>query len=1289
MFADRACRLAASTRRYSVLCTVLVLLAVLAGCAGKEPTEQNNTAQEKRGTASENGINRRPVSLGEANHADSGDLQADPADRVEEKAPPAAGVATAADTSTNVPQTDVKETTIAVLGFSDRGPSVKLAPLRLAITDMLISDLCGYQGLLAVERMRVDQVLDEYELDESALVDRTTAQRVGQALTANYLLSGEFSATPEKLTVTASLYRTGTEEPIAEWQLSAEPAELFKLEEELSRNVLAALEMQNAQRRPPPKPTPGHQPRVAVLALKSHSPSLRLQPMEGGFADILQGSLGALKYIRLVERKELYRVLEEQKLTISQLTDPENALKIGRLLGAERLVYGSFLELENQLRLDVRIVETKTAVILQSQSISGPTEEFDSLLEELAMRLADDLIIVLAENTRRLVESASPARGIEAAIHWANAEHSFLQGRWVESAQHSERALLLEPDNVHAGKGRTRGWFFGQDFSKTIRAASQTLGKQFTPEQMWTRIHLFDWLIRSHWRLGQLEHVIRVARQQLAEYPDHGWVRNTRALLAIAMIRTNRTTEAAEMLEEALRAPNIKDDPDVYVDALKHLYRFHDDFLAWRLNTSQVQRRLLRSDFRKVFHEETKRHAQRSLEMYELIVKEGKGQRRLAWREWAEAGAWAPPRGMFLGADGKTHEQFVSTEKQAELLKESLKSFGWVPQGAIHGHFNLARIQTWNENWEEAQKAYKYVATHAYHEPRQPFPAWEDSYFVSPNNWLERRIEALYWVAHVQHRHQDRTEEATRGFKKLIYDYGVAHWLAPNVIRTLTELDEEIELPEKAVLIWGGGTDHLKAWSKLLRRMDYKVHCVGQYRVSAALLAQYDLVILGRTGMLSYSPTDLLALRSYVATGGSLLCNVSPGWEHAVPSVHNPLLAFFGAHADSELVVEQPTTSIVPHEITEGTEEVIVKTFVHIEAPDEASLMAVGDKTVLAAIPYRHGRVIVTSIGQWLLPDPRFKSKGIWSRYGHWTAENNRGHLPLSSHVHVPMLKKALAWLAERDEDKDALAANRQAFRAALMTALKAQYYIGSPADLRDTMQQLVANMDGDDWKEEALWVAGEISLDEYYSPVQIDGKSGPIHPSYGVARGSKRYAPDERAYEQLIQQFPESPLRPYAEWRLADCRRCNAIMKTFGTSHPQNRREGAADFDHESLAIEYAAVEAPTGSWPWAWSRLRIGAMYFYADDFKSALAEYLAVAEQLENGGERVMAMLGCASCYKMLGQRSEARQYLQAVTVAPEIVWTDNSATNAWVPPHDRDNYRYEGRSHSRARQGLNSF
>ena len=93
------------------------------------------------------------------------------------------------------------------------------------------------------------------------------------------------------------------------------------------------------------------------------------------------------------------------------------------------------------------------------------------------------------------------------------------------------------------------------------------------------------------------------------------------------------------------------------------------------------------------------------------------------------------------------------------------------------------------------------------------------------------------------------------------------------------------------------------------------------------------MLILVRPGMIPYLPDEILAVRSYVACGGSLLVVVSPGWEPAQPGIVDSLLAPFGLSTDREMVERAESTRIVPHPITQGVTNAMAKNPVNLKVP--------------------------------------------------------------------------------------------------------------------------------------------------------------------------------------------------------------------------------------------------------------------------------------------------------------------------------------------------------------------
>jgi curli biogenesis system outer membrane secretion channel CsgG len=65
----------------------------------------------------------------------------------------------------------------------------------------------------------------------------------------------------------------------------------------------------------------------------------------------------------VVERERLLLVLEELNLGTTSLVDETTRLRIGKLVGAQLMVFGGYQVIEEQMRLDLRLVEVETGKI--------------------------------------------------------------------------------------------------------------------------------------------------------------------------------------------------------------------------------------------------------------------------------------------------------------------------------------------------------------------------------------------------------------------------------------------------------------------------------------------------------------------------------------------------------------------------------------------------------------------------------------------------------------------------------------------------------------------------------------------------------------------------------------------------------------------------------------------------------------------------------------------------------------------------------------------------------------
>ena len=205
-------------------------------------------------------------------------------------------------------------------------------------------------------------------------------------------------------------------------------------------------------------------PRLSVLYFTDTRGSSDFAWLSKGLADMLSGDLGATGAFTLVEREELERVLREQELALSGLVDPAGAPKVGRLLGAELLLYGSFVVSGNELRIDARVVRAETGEIAASASAAGSSVRALNLEKELSARLAAALGIAAAPAASGQ-EQTGPS-SLDAVRAYYRGLDLLDAGRYAEALEFFSQATRLDPLYLKPGKGIEEAYRYLKDFRK-------------------------------------------------------------------------------------------------------------------------------------------------------------------------------------------------------------------------------------------------------------------------------------------------------------------------------------------------------------------------------------------------------------------------------------------------------------------------------------------------------------------------------------------------------------------------------------------------------------------------------------------------------------------------------------------------------------------------------------------------------------------------------------------------------------------------------------------------------
>lgn len=110
-------------------------------------------------------------------------------------------------------------------------------------------------------------------------------------------------------------------------------------------------------------------------------------------ADTLLTDLARSQKLSLVERNEIRQTFQELKLQSTGLTEPKQVQKVGKLLSADGLIVGSYLQRGNTLTINARLLDVRTGRLAAggSANVSGTPDNLLALTEKLARYLHRNL----------------------------------------------------------------------------------------------------------------------------------------------------------------------------------------------------------------------------------------------------------------------------------------------------------------------------------------------------------------------------------------------------------------------------------------------------------------------------------------------------------------------------------------------------------------------------------------------------------------------------------------------------------------------------------------------------------------------------------------------------------------------------------------------------------------------------------------------------------------------------------------------------------------------------------
>jgi TolB-like protein len=206
---------------------------------------------------------------------------------------------------------------------------------------------------------------------------------------------------------------------------------------------------------PPKSAARAAKPTVAIVYF-DYDGTDELAVLKKGLAQMLITDLLGHPTVKLVERARMQEIFDELKLTESKKVDPATAVKIGRLLGAQYVLYGGYYTLYGKLVISARVVSAELGESIISVRVAGAPDAFFEIETELAQKLYGELATKVPPTQSAEKESAAarpkkPAKATtKVALGYSRALEALDKKDKVTARKELDAVLKEQPDFVLA-----------------------------------------------------------------------------------------------------------------------------------------------------------------------------------------------------------------------------------------------------------------------------------------------------------------------------------------------------------------------------------------------------------------------------------------------------------------------------------------------------------------------------------------------------------------------------------------------------------------------------------------------------------------------------------------------------------------------------------------------------------------------------------------------------------------------------------------------------------------------
>jgi len=161
---------------------------------------------------------------------------------------------------------------------------------------------------------------------------------------------------------------------------------------------------------------------------------------------LVAGELRKSPNVKLIEREQIAEVVSEQELSVSDVTDTKQQIRIGQLISARYIVFGEAIDLGPALLLSVRMVDTETGEVVWQEEATERIAAYDYISAYFARSILSALDLTIERSTIQKIEPKEEKQA-EAIVKLAEAIDAYDRGNSRRAKKALVEAKRIDPEN--------------------------------------------------------------------------------------------------------------------------------------------------------------------------------------------------------------------------------------------------------------------------------------------------------------------------------------------------------------------------------------------------------------------------------------------------------------------------------------------------------------------------------------------------------------------------------------------------------------------------------------------------------------------------------------------------------------------------------------------------------------------------------------------------------------------------------------------------------------------------